>query len=217
MGLPGIGMGWVECSHGMRDSTSKAFSLPNPTMLKDPLTLEDIRDPVLASDGHTYEWASLREWVAQTPHRTSPLTLEVLRPLVYVNKAACQAAGLPPRPPLCRRLYSLLPAPTVDIPLDGKAAHVPWIVCLLTRLGWRRARLSLRVPAVKGRDPQRGWTVLGPPVAYPWRRRLEEWVADFGLGSFFANPECLATAELRVDGVCVATLEQVCGLEDEGG
>jgi hypothetical protein len=29
----------------------------------DPVTLEPFRTPVVASDGHTYELSSLREWV----------------------------------------------------------------------------------------------------------------------------------------------------------
>lgn len=180
--------------------------------MKDPITLEDIRDPVLASDGHTYEWSSLKEWVATKDHRTSPLTLEVLRPIVYVNKAACQALGLRPRGPLCRRLYSLLHVPHITIDLDGKGAHVSWVVCLLTKMGWRRKALALKVPAVKG-SRERGWTVLGPPIAFPWQRKLSEWVEDFGLSTFFSNPECLSTSILLVEGREVATLEEICGLE----
>ena len=37
-----------------------------------PITLEVMRDPVIASDGHSYERAAIERWLAG--HRTSPLT-----------------------------------------------------------------------------------------------------------------------------------------------
>lgn len=45
-----------------------------------PITLERMTDPVIASDGHTYERSGIEEWLA-TGHRTSPRTNLPLRNL----------------------------------------------------------------------------------------------------------------------------------------
>ena len=179
---------------------------------KDPITMDDMRDPVLASDGHTYEWASLAEWVASKDHRTSPITREVLRPLVYVNKAMCQALSIVPKTPFTRKLYTEVNVSKISIPLHGKNAQTPWIVCLLTQLECRRKSLALEVQAMKGSKPR--WTVVGPPVAYPFQEKLMEWVTDFGLETFFENPLCLSTSTFFIEGHPVTSLEVLCGVDD---
>lgn len=179
---------------------------------KDPITLEVFTDPVIASDGHTYEWSALKTWMETNKKKTSPLTMEVLRPWVYVNKAMCEKFGILEKEPFCRRLYSSLDCPMVSIPIDGTLAHIPWIVCLLTEMGWRRQKMTLQVPAIRGSQPK--WTVLGPPIAFSFRKKLEDWVHDFGLDTFFINPSCLSTSVFYVNDHPVCRLEVICGLEN---
>lgn len=51
---------------------------------KCPITLQVMKDPVLASDGHTYERKAIQEWIEKQQTEgedvTSPLTREVLTP-----------------------------------------------------------------------------------------------------------------------------------------
>jgi hypothetical protein len=56
------------------------------TLLVDPVTLEPLDCPVLASDGETYSLASLRAAMRADPWHRSPVTYEVLRPLAYHNR-----------------------------------------------------------------------------------------------------------------------------------
>jgi hypothetical protein len=52
----------------------------------DPISQEPFRVPVVASDGHTYELEDLIKWVEQDWKRSSPMTRETLRPIVYWNE-----------------------------------------------------------------------------------------------------------------------------------
>ena len=51
-----------------------------------PITLQVMKDPVVASDGHSYERRAIRR-VLNTPNKRSPLTREVLREEVVPNHA----------------------------------------------------------------------------------------------------------------------------------
>lgn len=48
------------------------FKFNAPESLKCPISLELMRDPVVTSDGHTYERATINQWLEE--HATSPLT-----------------------------------------------------------------------------------------------------------------------------------------------
>ena len=50
-----------------------------------PITCEKMVDPVVASDGHSYERQAIEEVIGGT--KVSPLTREVLEPIVYANTA----------------------------------------------------------------------------------------------------------------------------------
>jgi len=60
----GLGAGLGVGPGGLRDD------------LRCPISLEVMRDPVMAADGHSYERASIERWLAA--HRTSPMTGRVL-------------------------------------------------------------------------------------------------------------------------------------------
>ena len=51
--------------------------------LRCPITLEVMRDPVLASDGHSYERDAIERWLIN--HRTSPLTGRVMPNATVIN------------------------------------------------------------------------------------------------------------------------------------
>ena len=48
-----------------------------------PITYELMREPVVASDGHTYEKAAIEKWLKQ--HQISPRTQEPIGPLTIPN------------------------------------------------------------------------------------------------------------------------------------
>ena len=54
-----------------------------PKHLVCPLSHSIMKDPVIASDGHTYEKKALEEWIAQK--NTSPISRMVLLPQLYPN------------------------------------------------------------------------------------------------------------------------------------
>ena len=54
-----------------------------PPALRCPITLSTFLDPVIASDGHTYERAGIMEWMKH--NTTSPLTREALTPALTPN------------------------------------------------------------------------------------------------------------------------------------
>ena len=62
-------------------------SMPNiPSEFKCPISLELMKDPVVASDGCTYERDSIQKWLAE--HNTSPATNEPLQSrLLFQNRA----------------------------------------------------------------------------------------------------------------------------------
>lgn len=181
-----------------------------------PITREVFVDPVLASDGHTYEYGALKEWVAEKPARTSPLTKEVLRPLVYVNGAARDALRLPRLSGMsgslgARRLYDAVQGQEFYVQVDGRHAKTPWVVGLLTAKRWRRAALRVRFVAERGTS---GWKALGPPAACPYAAPLVELVSDMGLDTLVTNPDCMTDAVLVVDGKDAGRLEAIAGCAD---
>lgn len=68
-------------------SAALGISLTLPDVFHCPITMEVMRDPVVASDGHTYEKASLVR-VLQQSNAVSPLTRERLDPSVIVPNLA---------------------------------------------------------------------------------------------------------------------------------
>ena len=72
-----------------RKARREALGLSNisaPDEFRCPLTLTPMRDPVVASDGHSYERKAIEEVLRTVPPR-SPLTREVLRPELVSNHA----------------------------------------------------------------------------------------------------------------------------------
>lgn len=59
-----------------RAASEDDFKFDAPNSLKCPITQELMKDPVMTSDGHTYERAAITQWLEN--HETSPLTNERL-------------------------------------------------------------------------------------------------------------------------------------------
>lgn len=64
------GMAGVELTNAGAAAEVRRMSVKND--LRCPITLEVMRDPVIAGDGHSYERAAMERWLRT--HRTSPLT-----------------------------------------------------------------------------------------------------------------------------------------------
>jgi hypothetical protein len=74
----------AEARRARRESVGLSTSPPDDFVC--PLTLEPMNDPVVASDGHSYERAAIADVLAG-PNKKSPLTREVLRPELVPNRA----------------------------------------------------------------------------------------------------------------------------------
>ncbi len=64
-----------------------------PDHFKCPITYEVMKDPVIASDGHTYERKAIEEWLQN--HDRSPLTNEKLQdkkvyPCLYLKTSIAE-------------------------------------------------------------------------------------------------------------------------------
>lgn len=164
--------------------------------LVDPITKDELVDPVLASDGHTYSAEVLLHAMAVDPLHRSPMTREVLRPLAFPNPPVCAALGQQVR-------TTPLVLFTPIRPDDDHARTVAWTVpalddvdmsLLRRRFGLPDARaftVTCRVGVSRGRLVLHG---------YPASAAAEEAVLDMAaaLGVCASNPACLAGAALRV-------------------
>ena len=74
----------AEARRARRESVGLSTTPPDDFVC--PLTLELMNDPVVASDGHSYERVAIADVLAG-PNKKSPLTREVLRPELVPNRA----------------------------------------------------------------------------------------------------------------------------------
>lgn len=54
-------------------------------LLRCPITMTLFENPVVASDGHTYERTAIEEWIRTAPRRISPLTREPISDVLVEN------------------------------------------------------------------------------------------------------------------------------------
>lgn len=179
--------------------------------MKDPISLENFRDPVVASDGKTYEFSSIRSWVIHDKLRRSPLTMEILRPEVFVNRDLCSHLGLVPRRPYRRLLYKTLSCGSLVVPLDTSHLKTAWIIRLLSTLDLLSSHLEIKIPVYK---EDRDWYAASFPFAVPWLERGLDFVKEFSLDRFVKNPSCLAAAMIRIHKKDWCSLETLVGSEE---
>ena len=82
-------------------------------LLRDPITLDTLTLPVLASDGYTYSLPSLQEAMAADAWHRSPVTGEILRQEVFANTLI---ADLLREPPLLNMRLKMFPLHSPEPP-----------------------------------------------------------------------------------------------------
>jgi hypothetical protein len=126
--------------------------------LVDPITLEPIRFPFVASDGNVYELESIVEWVGKHPTKASPLTRETLRPMAFWHEALALSFGLPEPETRAVLLYTGDPVEAyrveektvaVDVWLDKQSwMRSAWLSMLMQTKGLKDERLMVEIVAV---------------------------------------------------------------------
>ena len=79
-----------RASRNAHDEAVLIYGIPEPPdALVCPISMELMRDPVMAMDGHTYERRNIERWLAD--HQTSPKTNEPLPSLTLVPNHAVKS------------------------------------------------------------------------------------------------------------------------------
>jgi hypothetical protein len=169
-------------------------------MYTDPVTLEALTEPLLASDGYTYNAPTLAEIVTNDAWHRSPITAEVLRPWAYPNALISAHLGCATPPPT--RLYDGALQPCI-MPPDGRllCLGLPGELSCAEEI----ARHGLRLPAERmlllakaRRDGPTGQDVLmHAPCPDSMRADLSALSTLFGLQKLVHNWWCLSDAVLQ--------------------
>lgn len=166
----------------------------------DPITDEPLKDPVVASDGYTYNLSTLETWLSKDALRRSPMTREVLRPHVY------HLSGNPPS-----KVYHGFPkAKRMQLDLDTTHIYDPWLSNTLRELNLWKQTLSIVMPVLY----EDGKAIVGgstPP--HPLEKGVMVWLKEFRIGNMFQNPMGISTCDVNVNGVFYATVEEIVGSE----
>jgi len=192
--------------------------------LRDPITFETFTDPIVASDGITYDYATLVEAMKVDPLRLSPFTKEPLRNLVFVNNHLRELLGLKrvPQDQIARILYK-----KIDYH-DGreglmKSIHRfnpkdiisdPIIILLFQRLNIWDKILTLKVITRQEEDK---WAIYGPPPIAELKSRIERFVHAIHFDKLFKNPDYFGVCSLYVydakkkKNVLYTTIEHILG------
>lgn len=84
--LDTMGADMADAKDAVMSSATKANRMKGMKIRDEficPITYELMRDPVVASDGHTYEKAAIDKWLKH--HQISPRTNEPMAPLTIPN------------------------------------------------------------------------------------------------------------------------------------
>lgn len=164
----------------------------------DPITDEPLEDPVVASDGYTYNLSTLEQWLSKDTLRRSPMTREVLRPHVYHL-----VGGAP------SKVYHGFPrAKRMQLDLDTSHVYDPWLSNTLRELNVWKQSLSIVLPVLY----EDGKALVGgsaPP--FPLERGVRIWLKEFRIENMFQNPLGIATCDVNVNGEFYATVEEIIG------
>ena len=110
-----------------------------PAEMLCPISSDIMRDPVICTDGHTYERATIAEWVRR--RATSPLTNEALaEPVMLIPNHALRSSLLR------RQTYSL-------------NSLAGWVLCAALRLVLLSRRFSFVVSSAQASSPISGYRV----------------------------------------------------------
>ena len=159
----------------------------------DPITLETLECPVLASDGMTYSLTSLQAAMAADPWHRSPITQDVLRPYAYPNAFVAEYMGVDTVPNAVR-LYDDDARPPVDarivtltLPVGVSAEEA------LVRAAWKLPIETVTLRAVLRRSELNEWYAMHPPPLIDAQDAFTNLGIVFGLG-FAKNPACITSA-----------------------
>jgi len=184
-------------------------------LLRDPITHDQLQEPVLASDGHTYSLDALRAAMAGDVLHRSPVTQEVLRRHAYSNAVARRllayggggggdGGDTAPVRQFC--LWedgtdatastmvddgAVLQTLTVVVP----ACMSPLLAAALVKLGMDKLGAPLSLTVHTHHDGSAGTQTLmhPPPPEQAWDACVELCTATFGKHAF-KNPWCISGA-----------------------
>ena len=164
----------------------------------DPISLEPLALPVLASDGVTYSFQSLRAAMAADPWHRSPVKQDVLRALAFPNGFIADYLGIP----TLSAAAELFDARTAQLPADARWTTLTLPVALdsadvITRAQWKLPIETVALRVLLRRTSGAEFHCMHPPPAVESFAAFEALGNAFGLG-FTTNPACITSARLRL-------------------
>lgn len=167
---------------------------------KDPITMETFTDPVLASDGVTYDFSTLLEVVKSDPLKLSPMTREPLRNVVFVNNYTRDLIGLPRIYPMFRELFPKMEYQHVMKTMfkfnPKELVKDPVIMLLLQKLNLWDKILLLKL--YLNREDGDTWSIFGPPSIIEIKDRLIQFMSALKLDKVYKNVDRIGTNFLYV-------------------
>jgi hypothetical protein len=172
-------------------------------MFLDPISTDVLTEPMLTSDGYTYNVSTLLQVVQADAWHRSPITMEVLRPWAYPNALVSQRLGCP----VMEKPVLLFPENCGTVlPRDGRLVVLGLPEELSCEEDIIRHRLYIpREPVmltvILRRDgPTRQDVLMHPPCADSMRDSMLALAQLFGVDRLVNNPWCLTTAVLDIHG-----------------
>jgi hypothetical protein len=192
-------------------------------MFLDPISGGIFTDPVLASDGITYDYDTIKTVMEYDELKLSPITKEPLRNVVFVHNHLRDLLGLGRlggnlarplykkieyrggREGVIKTVYKFNPK---DIITDVV------IVCLLQKLNLWDKVLLLKV-VLRQEDDR--WAIFGPPPIADLEKRLVRFIESIHFEKIYKNPDRFGSSLLYVydpktrRSIKYATLEHILG------
>ena len=174
------------------DSDDAGSGAADDVEFTDPITMEPLVRPVLASDGITYSAESIVAAMAADPWHRSPITGEVLRQLAYPNTFVAQYMDVEGEASPVQ-LYD-----AADWPVDARVSCFTLPISAsaeecLVRANWKLPIQPIVLQVVLRRTELNEWWVMHPPPAVNAEADFRALGAAFGL-NFARNPHCITTA-----------------------
>jgi len=169
----------------------------------DPISLEALALPVLASDGYTYSLDSITRAARADPWHRSPVTREVLRQTAFPNTLVAQwlRIACPAQP------VALWDQGTFRIPAEARVVafslpqRTPCVDVALTRARWRlpldtAVTLTVTVWDTGSRELP---VAMHPPPAQDAWKDCEALATAFGVHRVASNPAHISSAVMHWD------------------
>ena len=170
-------------------------------LLRDPISLDTLTLPVLASDGYTYSLPSLQEAMAADAWHRSPVTGEILRQQVFPNVLIAALLGEAPLTGVSLKLFQLHgPDPPDAFHARFKCAAALDATDAAIRREWALPALAIEL-TIRMRKDARAHTLVcaHPPCATAATPALERLLRLFGIAGAVQSPTHVATALLSYE------------------